>query len=73
MPLSGGRYRVKTTPKGEKIRLHFTDSGVVNEARNMGTGAVHSPAEFKQDRKRRGDKLRKAMMGSSSHTSTAMR
>lgn len=57
MPLKGGRYRVKTTPGGTKVRLHFTDAGRVNEAKNIATGAAHTPAEFARDRdrdKRRG-------------------
>ena len=42
MPLQGvNRYRVKTTPKGEKIRLAFTKSGRVLEAKNLRTGATH--------------------------------
>ena len=50
MPLSGGRYRVKTTASGKKIRLHFTNGGTVNEAKNIKTGAVHTPEEFASDR-----------------------
>ena len=54
MPIpGGGRYRVKTTESGKKIRLHFTTSGTVNEAKNLSTGAVHTPAEFKQDKLKR--------------------
>jgi hypothetical protein len=41
------------------------------------TGATHTPHEFAEDRaqakKRKGAKIKKAMMGDSSHTSTAMR
>lgn len=51
MPVGPGRYRVKTTDSGEKIRLHFTN-GEVNEAKNLKTGATHTPAEFAADRKR---------------------
>lgn len=71
MPLPGAKYRVTTTPKGAKIRLAFV-KGQVQEAKNLETGATHTPAEFKADRKK-SDKLRKAMMGNSSTTSTAMR
>ena len=37
MPVGPGRYRVKRTSKGP-IRLHFTPSGKVNEAKNLKTG-----------------------------------
>ena len=51
MPLSQSvRYRVKTTSKGKKIRLAFTKSGRVIEAKNLKTGATHTEAEFKRDR-----------------------
>ena len=52
MPVGKGRYRVKTTESGKKVRLHFTPSGKVNEAKNLETGAVHSPSDFKKDRKK---------------------
>ena len=49
MPIpEGGRYRMK-----DGVRLHFTKAGVVDEARNMQTGAMHSAAEFRGDRKRK--------------------
>lgn len=35
MPLGPGRYRVKTTKSGAKIRLHFTPSGKVDEAKRL--------------------------------------
>lgn len=78
MPLGKNiRYRVKTTPSGAKIRLAFTKGGEVMEAKNLDTGATHTPQEFAEDRaqakKRKGAKIKKAMMGDSSHTSTAMR
>lgn len=62
MPIpGGGKYRVKTTKTGKKIRLHFTRGGRVNEAKNLKTGAVHTPAEFKADRLHKAKKkLRKA-------------
>jgi len=51
MPIpGGGRYRVKTEPSGKKIRLHFTPGGKVNEAKNLKSGATHTPAEFAADR-----------------------
>ena len=56
MPLEGGRYRV-VTKGGEKIRLHFTDGGDVDEAKNMKTGKVHTPAEFAADKKSAGRRL----------------
>lgn len=46
MPLKGARYRYK---KGTKMRLAFKDGEVV-EAKNMRTGATHTPAEFAADR-----------------------
>ncbi len=56
MPLGKGiRYRV-TTKGGRKVRLAFRGNTVV-EAKNLETGAVHTPEEFKTDKKR---KLRKA-------------
>ena len=73
MPLEGGRLRVKTTPKGEKIRLHFTDGGRVNEAKSLASGKVHTPVDFARDRKRKGSRLKAAMLGGSSHTSQVMR
>ena len=58
MPLpQGARFRVKTTKKGKKIRLAFVDNKVV-EAKNLKTGATHTPAEFAKERKR---KLKKRM------------
>ena len=48
MPLpKGTRYRVKQTPKGP-VRLAFND-GVI-EAKNLKTGATHTPGEFAADR-----------------------
>lgn len=46
MPLPGARYRYK---KGTNIRLAF-QGGQVVEAKNMKTGATHTPAEFAEDR-----------------------
>lgn len=51
MPLGKGiRYRV-TTRGGKKIRLAFRGNRVV-EAKNLKTGATHTPAEFARDRKK---------------------
>lgn len=52
MPLRGGRYRTVKTKKGP-VRLHFTDSGKVNEAKNLKTGATHTPEEFKADKRKK--------------------
>lgn len=60
MPVGPGKYRVVTTKSGKKVRLHITPSGKVNEAKNLATGATHTPEEFKRDsymarkRKKRG-------------------
>lgn len=53
MPTGPGRYRV-VTRGGKKIRLHFTPKGAVNEAKNLKTGATHTPKEFKADAKKAG-------------------
>lgn len=53
MPLGPGRYRVTTTKTGKEVRLHFTPGGRVNEAKNLATGATHTPADFAADRRRR--------------------
>ena len=73
MPIQNARYRVKTTSSGAKIRLAFTKGGNVVEAKNLDTGATHTPAEFRADRKKRGARLKSAMMGNSSHTANAQR
>jgi hypothetical protein len=51
MPIANAKYRV-TTKGGEKIRLAFVNGKVV-EAKNLKTGAVHTPVEFKADAKRK--------------------
>lgn len=53
MPVGKGKYRTVITKTGKMIRLHFTPSGKVNEAKNMKTGATHTPAEFRADAKKR--------------------
>ncbi len=53
MPLpEGTRFRVKTTKSGKRIRLAFK-GGKVIEAKNIDSGATHSPREFRADRRRR--------------------
>ncbi len=51
MPLKGVRYRFK---KGTHIRLAFRGKKKVVEAKNIDTGATHTPAEFARDRKPKG-------------------
>lgn len=48
MPIKGARYRVTTTKSGKKVRLAFKGNKVV-EAKNLKSGATHTPAEFKKD------------------------
>jgi hypothetical protein len=53
MPLGPGvRYRVKTTSTGKQVRLAFKGGNVI-EAKNLKTGATHTPDEFAADRARR--------------------
>ena len=52
MPLKNVRYRVKQTPKGP-VRLAFRGKGNVVEAKNLKTGATHTPADFKKDKTRK--------------------
>ena len=49
MPVGPGKYRYR---KGTKVRLHITPGGRVNEAKNMQTGATHTPEEFRKDAQR---------------------
>lgn len=52
MPLGRGvRYRTKKTSKGS-VRLAFKGKGRVVEAKNLSTGATHTPEEFADDRRR---------------------
>lgn len=51
MPIKGARYAIKKTSKGP-VRLAFVGNKVV-EAKNMKTKAVHTPAEFKKDAKKK--------------------
>ena len=55
------RFRVKTTESGKKIRLAFVGKGRVVEAKNLKTGATHTPAEFAKERRRR--TLKRRMVG----------
>lgn len=52
MPVGKGSYRMVKTKTGKMVRLHFTPSGKVNEAKNMKSGATHTPKEFAADKKR---------------------
>ena len=52
MPIPGARYRVITTKTGKKIRIAYRGKGTVVEAKNLETGATHTPAEFARDRLR---------------------
>ena len=49
MPIPGARYRFK---RGTSTRLAFKGNTVV-EAKNMKTGAIHTPEEFAADRRRK--------------------
>jgi hypothetical protein len=52
MPLSKNtKYRVVTTKTGKKVRLAWEGEDVV-EAKNLKTGATHTPEEFKADKKK---------------------
>ena len=54
MPLKKVKYRVKTTKSGKKVRLAFrAGTNQVVEAKNLETGATHTPKEFARDRKRK--------------------
>lgn len=54
MPLGKGvRYRTVQTPKGP-VRLAFRGQQTVVEAKNLKTGATHTPDEFAKDRKGKG-------------------
>lgn len=64
MPLGAGvRYRVVQTAKGP-VRLAFKRGELV-EAKNLDTGATHTPAEFMADhqaeRKRHADHMNEMM------------
>ena len=60
MPLGPGvRYRHKT---GSDVRLAFRGNQVV-EAKNMKSGATHTPAEFKRDRAKRSNSKRSVSKG----------
>ena len=51
MPLGSGiRYRMKQTSKGP-IRLAFRGNSVI-ETKNMKTGAMHTPEEMEEERRK---------------------
>jgi hypothetical protein len=50
MPIKNAKYAMKKTKKGN-VRLAFVKGKVV-EAKNMKTGKIHTPAEFKADAKK---------------------
>ncbi len=50
MPIKGVKYRFK---KGTNVRLAFDKNDEVVEAKNVKTGAVHTPSEFAADKKRK--------------------
>ncbi len=52
MPIRNARYAVKTTKTGKKVRLAFKEGEVV-EAKNLGTGKTHTPADFAADARRK--------------------
>lgn len=55
MPLpEGTTYRVITKGKN-KIRLAYDKSGKVIEAKNLDTGATHTPEEFEEDAEKQTD------------------
>jgi hypothetical protein len=64
MPIKGAKYRVVTTKSGKKVRLAWSHGEVV-EAKNIKTGATHTPAEFKEDKRKA--KRRKRRERSESH------
>jgi len=55
MPIKSARYRV-TIKGGQKVRLAFKGKGKVVEAKNLKTGATHTPAEFAKDKAKRSKK-----------------
>lgn len=58
MPLPGAKYRVTTSKTGKKVRLAF-QGGKVVEAKNLKTGATHTPEEFAADRAKRKKRRKK--------------
>jgi len=53
----GVRYRV-VTRGGKKVRLAFRGNRVI-EAKNLKTGATHTPSEFVADRKKKKQRTKK--------------
>jgi hypothetical protein len=67
MPLGKNvKYRV-TTKGGKKIRLAFVNGKVV-EAKNLKSGAVHTPAEFAADKRRQSTRGKSGMKSSKKMT-----
>ena len=60
MPITGARFRVKTTKSGKKVRLAFKGNKVV-EAKNLKTGKTHTQEEFKSDAKKKAKKSMKSL------------
>ena len=46
---TGTHYRTKTTSTGKRVRLAFQGKTVI-EAKNIQTGATHSPQDFERDK-----------------------
>ena len=62
MPLANVRYRVKTTPKGEKIRLAFSKTTQkVREAKKLRTGATQVMPPRRAARRNPGDRIKEAL------------
>ena len=58
MPLGKGvRYRI-VKKGGKKIRLAFRGKTVI-EAKNLDSGATHTPAEFAKDKRKKRAKRRR--------------
>lgn len=62
MPIPGARFRVKTTKTGKKVRLAFKGGEVV-ETKNLGTGEMHTQAEFAADKAKRKKRKKGAIAG----------
>jgi len=67
MPLpKGTRYGVKTYKSGKRVRMAW-NKGKLIETKNIDSGAIHTPAEFAKDHKKKPKKnkvksiLRKAL------------
>lgn len=63
MPLPKGTRYATTTKTGKKIRLAFAKGAPRHgaepiEAKNLKTGATHTPAEFARDRQNRAGRMK---------------